>query len=428
VGINEVQAEYVEYGDEVYLQGNFMNHRWLSGVRGKGGQPAGNEVVLTRNLQDELDMAKTYQWIIQSVPEGNDYKRGTCLKYGDIIFLYNVWMADRWLSGARNTGNKDVITQNHLVNDHERLTMATAYQWIVRSNPGTGSRSNDLSPDPAYGECVEVLGVIYLQVNFMDNRWLSGARNTNNKDVITQNHLVNDHERITAASTYQWIVRKLSGDGGRVDARHCAAVSANGYWFPFKYSNAQESEIQISEGVIRTFTESASRTKSWERSVTASISSDFSFGDASLEVSTTYGESMTSSVESAISKSKLTTHTSTFGPGQMWQFVYDVRDICVSWELKTKDLVITYSKEHEPCCLPGLAQDIHNQHGPCRGTSPCQCSDDVCKPKGLKACADLDFDGGFGSCETYVNHCARDTDLITGTKAEDACSECGMCT
>jgi len=133
--------DYVEYGDYVYLQVMNVNSRWLSGARNSG-----NEGVITRNLlgnDHELGPSeKTYQWLIQSMPDGNDVKSGTCLKYGDKIFLKNEFITNRWLTGGRTGGNEVVETRNLLVNDYERYGLS--YQWIVRKLRGDGGREDAL--------------------------------------------------------------------------------------------------------------------------------------------------------------------------------------------------------------------------------------------------------------------------------------------
>jgi hypothetical protein len=54
---------------------------------------------------------------------------------------------------------------------------------------------------------------VFLQVNSLDNRWLSGGRNGGNEGVITRDHLSSDYELENAENTYKWTARSTSGDG-----------------------------------------------------------------------------------------------------------------------------------------------------------------------------------------------------------------------
>ena len=60
------------------------------------------------------------------------------------------------------------------------------YQWIVRSNAGSGLHE-ELGTDPAYGECVSDLNGIFLQNNWVNSRWPTGSRDGGNKNVETNN-------------------------------------------------------------------------------------------------------------------------------------------------------------------------------------------------------------------------------------------------
>jgi len=137
----------------------------------------------------------------------------TCnrVMYGSKIFLQVNSMDYRWLSGGRGGGNPQAVTRNHLRSSYE-ISARNTYQWIVRSTAGTGLRS---SRDPKQGKCLRYGDAIYLQVNNMKNRWLSGGRGGGNHQVVTRNHLKNSYEKKSGA-TYQWIVRSEAGKGKRL--------------------------------------------------------------------------------------------------------------------------------------------------------------------------------------------------------------------
>jgi hypothetical protein len=46
--------------------------------------------------------------------------------------------------------------------------------------------------------------------------------------------------------------------------------------------------------------------------------------------------------------------------------------------MKTRDLVLTDSIVHPPCCLPGFSKDTMNKAEPCHDSSPCQCDTAIC--------------------------------------------------
>lgn len=85
----------------------------------------------------------------------------------------------------------------------------------MRSAPGKGTRS---FKDPRSGRCVEYGDIINLQVNNLDNRWLSGARGGDNAGVDVRDKYSsanNDYERTVVENNYSWIARSTLGDGTR---------------------------------------------------------------------------------------------------------------------------------------------------------------------------------------------------------------------
>jgi hypothetical protein len=137
-------AEEVKYGDIIFLQNSSMNNRWLSGGRGEG-----NASVITRDAKsneyefDQNGAFKHYQWELQSEPKkrgGVDPKDGTCVKYGDTIYLKAGGTSSRWLSDARAKAANEVLTRdfysaesNH---QYESRQVGASYKWIVKSHPG----------------------------------------------------------------------------------------------------------------------------------------------------------------------------------------------------------------------------------------------------------------------------------------------------
>jgi len=211
-----VTASTIDYGDKVFLQNDWMDNRWLSGSRS-----GGNEGVVTRDhlrsTYERVSVANTYKWIVRSTPGDGDRdyvdpKAGSCLAYGDTIYLQNNWMDDRWLSGSRSSGNEGVITRDHLRSYYEEVTVADTYAWIVRSCQGSGYRNYQCSRK---GECVEDGDLLFLQNEWIDHRWLNGSRSSGNEGVKTRDKLASFYERSTVAPVYNWIIRTTPGDGSR---------------------------------------------------------------------------------------------------------------------------------------------------------------------------------------------------------------------
>lgn len=215
-------SKNVNYGDNIILQNNYMDNRWLTGGRG-----ASNAGVLTRDIlsstYESTTVPETYQWTVRSEvgDDGRraamDPKNGQCVKYGDKVHLQANVMDNRWLSGGRGEGNEGVVTRDRLGPDLEKSKPAS-YEWIIRASPGNGLRSDK---DIRHGRCVEVGDIIHLQVNKLDNRWLSGSRGGGNAGVHTRDRFGatlntdGDYERVKVGHTYEWIVLNEVGDGSR---------------------------------------------------------------------------------------------------------------------------------------------------------------------------------------------------------------------
>ena len=199
----------------MYFQVNNLDDRWLNGGRGAGNAGAHTRDVFG-STYEKGQLNTAYKWTVRSTPGTGsrvyaDPKKGQCLKYGDIINLQVNNLDNRWLSGGRGAGNAGVATRDHLGSAYEKNAL-TAYQWIVRSSFGNGVRSYK---DPRFGRCVEDRDVVTLQVNVLDNRWLTGGRGAGNEGVASRDKFGSDYERVNASTSYEWIVKKYPGDGSR---------------------------------------------------------------------------------------------------------------------------------------------------------------------------------------------------------------------
>lgn len=145
------------------------------------------------------------------------------IEYNNLVYLQNNLMDSSFNDiGRSNGGGIEAFAQECLANPtcrgfnsngwvkHTIRPRSVWYKWTEDPTKGLYVRKS-ASPSP-----VEYNDLVYLQNNFMDNRWLSGARSGGNADAITRDHFSNQYERYTVATSYQWIVRKKnSGDGSR---------------------------------------------------------------------------------------------------------------------------------------------------------------------------------------------------------------------
>ena len=124
----------ISYGeDQVFLQNDYTDSRWLTGGHRKSGNTKGS----TPRVLKGNSKVDTFIWTVRSNYQITDPKRGQCLKYRDTIYLQvRKSQNKRWLTArARDKGNAAVRTRNVLLDE---LKVVNTYQWAVRSNTGTG--------------------------------------------------------------------------------------------------------------------------------------------------------------------------------------------------------------------------------------------------------------------------------------------------
>ena len=71
----------------------------------------------------------------------------------------------------------------------------------------------------------------------------------------------------------------------------------------------------------------------------------------------------------AFYKTSSTRYTDTFGPGAVWKFQFKAVTPCGTATVHGKHLLLTPSSNKPPCCLPGMAKNLSEPHGPCRPSS-----------------------------------------------------------
>ena len=372
--------EYVKYGDVLHIQNYNLDFRWLTGAR------SGNGKVLTRNKigdpYENMNVAKTYEWVPRSSTGSIDSQDGSCVRYGDLIYLRTEWSdsARRYLCRGHGEGSERAGTTEN--------PTPTRTGWIVRSTVGSGSRDLTLNPDPAEGVCVQTDSLVFLQNNEADNRWMNGGRGTSNEIVdlrdIQSNGELSDPR--VGSPSYRWVFQSNPGNGFRNDGFYCGAHEARGYWSPLADGGVGSTEIaQGITGRDADLTNFWGKTSTWEESVqrAASGPQGFPFGSDNLEADWLAAAILSDTARDAIQLDGNPVSSTVVPSGKTaWQFVYEVSDICDgSWDLKTSEVAFTDSPDEPPCCLPGLEADPEDPHsGPCRLLSPCQCSDSVCNP------------------------------------------------
>lgn len=186
-----LSSSTLQYDDKIRLD-NVYIQRLLTNVIKSGG----NDTVATM-----VESPNYHAWTVHYV--GNDWQNShnDCVRYGDKIMLESKENPGDFLSGCRTSGNDEVHVRS------DTGSAATTYQWIVRSKipeDNNGSRDADTVTDIGTGSCVKYGDEIVLQNNYADNFWLTGGRQSGNKNVYTRN-LFNSYEQ-TVLDTYKWIL------------------------------------------------------------------------------------------------------------------------------------------------------------------------------------------------------------------------------
>merc|ERR1740124_1798844 len=99
-----------------------------------------------------------------------------CVRYNSKVRFEGKSYTDKWLTGGRDRGNNGVYTRNYLDGGYEQRHSET-YRWTVRSESGDGNIDD---PDPKSGDCIAYNDKVFLQVNTINNMWLTGGRGFSN--------------------------------------------------------------------------------------------------------------------------------------------------------------------------------------------------------------------------------------------------------
>ena len=166
-----------------------------------------------------------------------------------------------------------------------------------------------------------------------------------------------------ATAWYKWSGGQWVDANIQAECSGCG-VQVLGSWQPIQYSSGSQ-EISYYAGFEQSNGYSSSST--FRSEVSSTVSAGFTFGpdwaqgSASVELTASLAAEFTNEVSSSMSISRSTTQTYTFDKaGQVWQWVYLVRDACratASNTVGTKNLVTTPSRTEKPCCPAGYAAD-----------------------------------------------------------------------
>lgn len=143
------------------------------------------------------------------------------------------------------------------------------------------------------------------------------------------------------------------------DGRQCpkcapneGSVHTKGRWKPYEHLSATKT-YEISTTVKREM--STEQMKEWSKTVSASASTSMEIGlpemsgvsvggSATREISGSLSESLAQSFISTITRQHSKKSTYKYGPGTVWQWVFDINDDCGHAEIETMDLAHTDRK------------------------------------------------------------------------------------
>jgi len=169
----------------------------------------------------------------------------------------------------------------------------------------------------------------------------------------------------------------------------CCGVQVRAMWIPHSYSSGANT-IEYYAGF--TTASSLSTLNAWKGEISASASAGIQFRpewaqvQTTVEISATISKEFTEEVTRSMEISSSVKQTSSFDEaGQVWQWAFVTRDMCVpaaTNTISTYTLVLTDSRPDQPCCPAAYTIYPKNQHGPCEPAAAdlCinVCSEEVC--------------------------------------------------
>mmetsp|Transcript_662 Transcript_662/g.1594 ORF Transcript_662/g.1594 Transcript_662/m.1594 type:complete len:2342 (-) Transcript_662:143-7168(-) len=165
-----VLEQTVTYGAKHFLRVKnlkfWLQHSW-------GERPYANDLT---------SRASNYLWIVRSnmgygPRTSGDPLSGTCVKYGDKIYLQSNRQDYVWLSGGRSDDNSAVLTSN-VVCEEETDHF---YEWVIQSD---STITDEDTVDPLSANCVKFHESFFLRADMNSSsteRWLNGGGAWNNQ-------------------------------------------------------------------------------------------------------------------------------------------------------------------------------------------------------------------------------------------------------
>lgn len=166
----------------------------------------------------------------------------------------------------------------------------------------------------------------------------------------------------------------------------CSVTDIVGYWAP-KFSVSKKDPIEIKEQ--SDFSQTKVSTKTVTDSITHSRTRVKNYGTKIKTRINTHTNTWSKTVSTTISLHTSITHNHTFKhKGYAWQWVTDVYTTCGDpMRIETGEVVLSESRDQEPCCYPGTAKDQENA-AVCRDKADLLCGhnddcteDPACKVK-----------------------------------------------
>lgn len=140
-------------------------------------------------------------------------------------------------------------------------------------------------------------------------------------------------------------------------------ISTSGRWVNIR-NFPVPTEFAIEIGT--THGEEFGRSREWGQELALTVSAGFEFGAASgsVEVGSTWSESISQSYSASFERSTTKTTTFSFPAGSLWQWQFSTRDPCGT-STTFQDYQITPNTYQQPCCPPGLFEDPTKPSGFC---------------------------------------------------------------
>ncbi|CAB9506885.1 expressed unknown protein [Seminavis robusta] len=384
----ELEKQYLKYSEGIFIQSMARGKSWLT-----GGRSDKNKSVYVQDLTKKGEEKKHYTWriIAGSVSGGkfHEKKKGTCVKYGDWVWLQVIgtktWMRRGQNGVGSGLSHRDVPSTTS--GDATRKygdKIEDLYLWKITSvNPMSTNPAKD--KDPSRGRCILDMSAVY----FEQKRQVKGLSSWNFLSVPDTTHGVKIR---TAGKGYeglkgdQWILRRDEGQGGNTprDAFTCEATAAESNWILIKScAGCTDQTVSYEHGMTETKGKDYTKSKNWELSVSRTVEADLKVGSTSTEVGFSYGQEVSNTVSESLEFSKTETLDSNFERPYVWQFETEVTGICGGkTKFPSRHLAGTNSASEMPCCVPKYFLDAKDHpHGACKQGTPCFCDKDVCFPK-----------------------------------------------